>query len=143
MGCFVHIFNVQNRLPAIVHSSQVREEATEDITKIVKEGLFVWVKVLEIMPDRIRLTMKQVNQYNGRQFNKKDTSVPLPLPLHGGEHHADIGALTGIKIEIEEEPDDEGQYAYTDPWEASRMGYMGKVNRKGRGALEEIEETNI
>jgi ribosomal protein S1 len=66
MGCFVHIFNVQNRLPAMVHSSQVREEATEDITKIVKEGLFVWVKVLEILPDRIRLTMKEVNQYNGR-----------------------------------------------------------------------------
>ena len=36
MGCFVHIFNVQNRLPAIVHSSQVREEPTDDITKIVK-----------------------------------------------------------------------------------------------------------
>jgi hypothetical protein len=50
----------------MVHSSQVREEATEDITKIVKEGLFVWVKVLEILPDRIRLTMKEVNQYNGR-----------------------------------------------------------------------------
>ena len=23
------------------------------------------------------------------------------------------------------------------------MGYMGKVNKKGRGAMEEIEETNI
>lgn len=36
MGCFVHMFNVINNKPAIVHSSHVREEPTEDITKIVK-----------------------------------------------------------------------------------------------------------
>lgn len=46
MGCFVHIFNVNNKNPAIVHSSHVREESTDDITKIVNEGLFVWVKVI-------------------------------------------------------------------------------------------------
>jgi hypothetical protein len=38
----------------------------------VKEGLFIWVKVLEILEDRVRLSMKEVNQYNGKEFNKKE-----------------------------------------------------------------------
>ena len=71
MGCFVHIFNAINTKPAIVHSSQVRNQPTDDITKILKENLFIWVKVLEIMEDRVRLSMKQVNQYTGKEFNNK------------------------------------------------------------------------
>lgn len=104
MGCFVHIFNVQNKSPAIVHSSHVREELTEDITKILKEGRFVWVKVLEILPDRVRLSMKEVNQYNGTEFNKKDSKASEAAANYANlQQHPDFGALTGIKIEHEED----------------------------------------
>ena len=29
------------------------------------------------MSDRIRLSMKDVNQYNGREFNKKDSKLQM------------------------------------------------------------------
>jgi ATP-dependent RNA helicase DHX8/PRP22 len=89
--------------------------------------------------------MKEVNQYNGREFSKKEVldTQPMPLPLDSAAHrHAETGALTGIKIESEHE-DDDAQNAVTDPWEASRMGYMGRVSKKTKGVMEEIEETNI
>ena len=54
------------------------------------------------MSDRIRLSMKDVNQYNGREFNKKDSKQYEQLALHStGGNHGSIGTLTGIKIEIE------------------------------------------
>ena len=53
------------------------------------------------MPDRIRLSMKEVNQYNGKEFNKKDSRMTEPLPLHSGGAQANVGNLTGIKIEAE------------------------------------------
>lgn len=105
MGCFVHMFNVINSKPAIVHSSHVREEPTEDITKIVKEGLFIWVKVLEILEDRVRLSMKEVNQYNGKEFNKKEEKKEAEFVFQKEAVIGNIGRLTGIKIEHEEDVD--------------------------------------
>ena len=140
MGCFVHIFNVINSSLAIVHSSHVRQEPVDDITKVIREGLFVWVKVMEVLPDRVRLSMKEGNQYNGKEFNKREGGEEVvPLRAAGG----DVGALTGIKIEHEEEVDAEGQGSFNDMWEMSRLNYMGAVRRPKRQMEEDIHEVNI
>jgi hypothetical protein len=54
-----------------------------------------------VLPDRVRLSMKEVNQYNGKEFNKKDTKIGETGAVAGsvGSLHPDIGNLTGIKIE--------------------------------------------
>lgn len=54
-----------------------------------------------------------------------------------------MGNLTGIKIEHEDEEDEEGENAYVDPWEASRMNYMGRKSKKPQKTEEEIEDINI
>ena len=55
----------------------------------------------------------------------------------------DVGALTGIKIEHEEEVDAEGQGSFNDMWEMSRLNYMGAVRRPKRQMEEDIHEVNI
>ena len=89
--------------------------------------------------------MKEVNQYNGRQFNKKDVPGQPALSTYSGQPtRNDVGSLTGIKIALQDDIDEEGQQAYNDPWELSRMNYMGNIKKKQqRGVEEEIEETNI
>lgn len=45
--------------------------------------------------------MKQVNQYTGKEFNKKENVNTTSLVLPAGQTTEDIGTLTGIKIQHE------------------------------------------
>lgn len=57
--------------------------------------------------------MKEVNQYNGKEFNKKQVrkqEETLPRDAQFGA----IGTLTGIKIQHEEDVDNEGRSNYND-----------------------------
>jgi hypothetical protein len=48
-----------------------------------------------------------------------------------------IGNLTGIKIQHDDDVDDEGQAtSYADMWEVSRLSYMGAI-KTNKGAFKE------
>lgn len=90
--------------------------------------------------------MKEVNQYNGKEFNKKEALPEKQLVTYNKQEAAtrDRGTLTGIKIEHEDEVDQEGQNSFNDMWQLSRLGYMGGIVNKGkRNFNEDIEEINI
>lgn len=75
-----------------MHISQIQENRVSNPYDIVEENKIVWVKVIEIVEDRIRLSMKEVNQETGEDILKRKVAVGK------ADKSVTIGPLTGIKI---------------------------------------------
>lgn len=143
-GCFVKLIGVENDLKGLVHVSEMREGFTPSPHEVVREKDRIWVKVIGIMENRIRLSMKNINQNTGRskdyvEHREKAKEVP-----QSEISNKEFGELTGIKIEHKNEVSVEGNNAsYGEMWELSRMSYMGGGAKSRPIIKEEIEEVNI
>ena len=80
-----------------MHISQIQETRVTNPFDVIKENQKVWVKVIEIVDDRIRLSIKEVNQDTGEDLTKRVIAVGKK------DKTVTVGALTGIKIEDSKE----------------------------------------
>ncbi|KAK0174577.1 hypothetical protein PV327_010335 [Microctonus hyperodae] len=77
-GCFVQLEGLKRRCEGLVHISQLRREGRViNASDVVSRGQKVWVKVLNIGPQKISLSMKDVDQETGRDSNP---TVPVIKP---------------------------------------------------------------
>jgi predicted RNA-binding protein with RPS1 domain len=60
---------------------------------VVHRNQKVWIKVIAIINDKIRLSMKDVDQKTGEDLTKRKTGV-----LGKGPKHTGAGHITGIII---------------------------------------------
>ena len=125
----------------------MREAFVSEPSDVVKEGDKVWVKILNILNDRIRLSMKGIDQRTGRHRDDgfKDAKIEDPsFPLQKNPSGGETGQLTGIRIEHTDDVEKEGTASnYGDIWEMSRMSYMPGVVKSKPVIREDIEEINI
>lgn len=69
-GCFVQLEGLKRRCEGLVHISQLRREGRViNASDVVSRGQKVLVKVLNIGPQKISLSMKDVDQETGRDLN--------------------------------------------------------------------------
>ncbi|KAK0160569.1 hypothetical protein PV328_007967 [Microctonus aethiopoides] len=69
-GCFVQLEGLKRRCEGLVHISQLRREGRViNASDVVSRGQKVIVKVLNIGPQKISLSMKDVDQETGRDLN--------------------------------------------------------------------------
>jgi ATP-dependent RNA helicase DHX8/PRP22 len=69
-GCFVQLEEVRGRFEGLVHISQLRRDGRiKDVGDVVKRGDKVKVKVLSITGTKLSLSMKDVDQFTGRDLN--------------------------------------------------------------------------
>ena len=92
------IYDVDTELQCILHF--------EEISDKIQEGTIVWVKVIAILDDRVRLTMKGIDQKRGTEFTEHRKNRREDY-----DQNKDFGDLTGIKIELENNVDMEGNAA--------------------------------
>ena len=82
----------------------MKDNFVADPSDVVKEGDRVWVRILTILEDRIRLSMKGIDQRTGRargeisSYSDKDKGQSLKKSS-SNPGDKDFGQLTGIKIE--------------------------------------------
>ncbi|KAG4075273.1 hypothetical protein HA402_003064 [Bradysia odoriphaga] len=69
-GCFVQILGLKKKWEGLVHISQLRSEGrVVDVTEVVSRGQTVKVKVMSIAGQKVSLSMKEVDQDNGKDLN--------------------------------------------------------------------------
>lgn len=69
-GCFVQIFGVRKKWEGLVHISQLRSEGrVSNVSDVVSRGSNVKVKVVSIIGQKVSLSMKEVDQDNGKDLN--------------------------------------------------------------------------
>jgi ATP-dependent RNA helicase DHX8/PRP22 len=71
-GAFVSLNGVKQRAEGLVHISNMQDNRVNHPSDIVQRGDNVYVKVLEINGDRIRLSMKDADQRSGRDLTEND-----------------------------------------------------------------------
>jgi ATP-dependent RNA helicase DHX8/PRP22 len=67
-GAFVNLHNVRGKVDGLVHVSRISESRVEDPSDFLAQGQRVFVKVTNIEGKRIALSMKDVDQETGRDF---------------------------------------------------------------------------
>lgn len=69
-GCFIQIMGLKKRWEGLVHISQLRAEGrVTDVTEVVSRGQNVKVKVMSVAGQKVSLSMKEVDQDNGKDMN--------------------------------------------------------------------------
>lgn len=69
-GCFIQIMGLKKRWEGLVHISQLRAEGrVTDVTEVVSRGQNVHVKVMSVAGQKVSLSMKEVDQDNGKDLN--------------------------------------------------------------------------
>lgn len=69
-GCFVQVVTEKKRWEGLVHISQLRAEGrVTDVTEVVQKNATVKVKVMSITGQKVSLSMKEVDQNNGKDLN--------------------------------------------------------------------------
>lgn len=69
-GCFVQILGLKKKWEGLVHISQLRSEGrVVDVTEVVSRGQTVKVKVMSIAGQKVSLSIKEVDQDNGKDLN--------------------------------------------------------------------------
>ncbi|CAI4060127.1 hypothetical protein SKDZ_05G0830 [Saccharomyces kudriavzevii ZP591] len=76
-GCFVQIFGTRRKnCDGLVHISEMAKKRIMDLHDIVRQGQYVFVKVIKIQNNgRISLSMKNINQHNGELEETDDADV--------------------------------------------------------------------
>ncbi|WP_051437583.1 S1 RNA-binding domain-containing protein [Eubacterium xylanophilum] len=99
-GCFV---DIGDDLTGLVHISQIANKFIKSPKEVVKLGMEVKVKVLDVEEGKIRLSMKQAEMDGSELDQKEDDSEKIESKL---EYHDDEEATTtlgsllaGIKID--------------------------------------------
>lgn len=65
IGCFVQLEKVKSNRQGLVHISQIQDSRVTNPFDLLHNGQRVWVKVIAILNDKIRLSMKEVDQKTG------------------------------------------------------------------------------
>ncbi|CCD25179.1 DEAH-box ATP-dependent RNA helicase PRP22 NDAI_0E03620 [Naumovozyma dairenensis CBS 421] len=78
-GCFVEILGVQMKdCDGLVHISELSDHRVKDPYEVVGEGQYVYVKVIKIQRNgRISLSMKHIDQKNGKEMGGGANAIPL------------------------------------------------------------------
>ncbi|XP_011496009.1 PREDICTED: ATP-dependent RNA helicase DHX8 [Ceratosolen solmsi marchali] len=75
-GCFIQLEGLRRRWEGLVHISQLRREGrVASASDVVIRGQKVLVKVLSIIGQKVSLSMKDVDQKNGRDLNPIIASI--------------------------------------------------------------------
>ena len=75
-GCFVellHVIGKDTKNEGLVHISKLSTERVQNVSSVVQRGQRVFVKILSMSGSRITLSMKDVNQSDGRDLTPKET----------------------------------------------------------------------
>ncbi|KAK0386054.1 hypothetical protein NLU13_5891 [Sarocladium strictum] len=107
-GAFVNLHNVRGKVDGLVHVSRISESRVEDPSDFLAQGQRVFVKVTNIEGKRIALSMKDVDQETGQDFEPQ-------ARLTSG---ANMEALGGG-----------GRNGYSDPAPTGPVGKMGAPAR--------------
>lgn len=83
-GAFVALNGIRQRSEGLVHISNIQDSRISHPADVVQRGDNVFVKVLEINGDRIRLSMKDADQKTGIDLTAND--------LQGGVLSTDMGS---------------------------------------------------
>lgn len=76
-GCFVEMEGYHRH--GLVHISQLAGRRVDKVEDVVSSGDSVWVKVLNIVDDKISLSLRDVDQGSGRDLNPSNDE-----PVRGG-----------------------------------------------------------
>lgn len=93
IGCFVQLQDVKGDRQGLVHISQIQQERVSHPHDVVTRNQRVWVKVIDIIDDKIRLSMKDVDQKTGEDITRGKVGIVGKGPKHTGTGH-----ITGIII---------------------------------------------
>lgn len=95
-GCFVEI---GDGLTGLVHISQICNKFLKSPKEIVKLGMKVKVKVLDVADGKIRLSMKEAEDLAPEPGDEKDLPDDVPMEYKDGEATTSLaGLLKGITI---------------------------------------------
>lgn len=75
-GVFVEI---EKGVTGLVHISEISKNFVKDITKILKFGDVVKVKILSFENDKLSLSIKQVQELQNVEENKPDENKPIKV----------------------------------------------------------------
>lgn len=75
-GVFVEI---EKGVTGLVHISEISKNFVKDITKILKFGDVVKVKILSFENDKLSLSIKQVQELQNVEENKQDENKPIKV----------------------------------------------------------------
>lgn len=96
-GAFVSLSGVRQRAEGLVHISNMQDNRVNHPSDVVQRGDKVYVKVLEINGDRIRLSMKDADQITGRDLSANDGQGVLSTDMGSALINSLMSKKTGKK----------------------------------------------
>ena len=135
-GVFVQLSNFKGRKEGLVHISNIREKRVTNPFDVLKRNQKVWVKVISIVGDKIGLSMREVDQNNGQEIERKvrvneydQVLNQHPLMQQHQKGGNMYGSLTGVRLD---KPDDlkvkkTKRISSPELWEMSRLKYNARL----------------
>jgi ATP-dependent RNA helicase DHX8/PRP22 len=96
-GAFVSLGGVKQRAEGLVHISNMQDNRVNHPSDVVNRGDNVFVKVLEINGDRIRLSMRDANQKTGQDLSTNDVQGVLSTDMGSSLISSLMSKKTGKK----------------------------------------------
>ena len=134
-GCFVQIMGLRKKWEGLVHISQLRSEGrVTDVNDVVKRGANVKVKVMQITGQKVSLSMKEVDQFSGRDLDPL-SHAPADDELEARNPDRPIGAMTMLHLDGALDADEDSarkrvtRISSPERWEIKQMISSGVIDR--------------
>lgn len=95
-GCFIKLLDVKHNPEGLVHMSNISKRVSS-VKDAVSPNQSVWVKVLSITGKRLALSMRDVDQENGKDL------IPIHIVDSEITYHNGLKGLSGIITKSENE----------------------------------------
>lgn len=107
-GCFVAIEGIEKKREGLVHVSKLSREHVESAKNVASKGERVFVKVLKVQGERVSLSMKEVDQHNGRDLSSASAPSSSANRNAGPDERENKGlrGLSGIPVNDEDKDTD-------------------------------------